>query len=135
MASGTLPIHVLVVDDDSSLRETIVRSLGNQPFVLFEAGSGNEALAFTERERIDIILSDVKMANGTGIELLEEIRRRHPSAPAVVLMTGFSDLSEQEMIAKGCRSVLKKPFKRSSLIETLTSIAEADFPERTVGEN
>lgn len=122
--------NILIVDDEADLCRLIAGILAGTAYRVFQATSGNEAFDLVRRERIDIVLSDIRMANGTGIELLENLRRIDPTLPIVVLMTGYADISTEEILAKGGRAVLKKPFGRKPLLELFSQIIR-DFPDQT----
>ncbi len=87
------PLHagkttILVVDDDACIRDLCERAL--REYRVLQAGSGQEALRVYRKEHVDLILSDVMMPNGTGIELLKQVKQLDPNA-AVIIMTGFSE--------------------------------------------
>lgn len=81
-------IGVLVVDDELVIRDLCARAL--KEYRVFQAGSLQEALAVYRTERIDLVLTDVMMPGGSGIELLKQIKALDPGA-VVVVMTGFGD--------------------------------------------
>jgi len=118
--------RVLLVDDDSLLREVIMTDLRRRGLEVHEADSGNKAVAILQTTVVDVILSDIQMPQGTGIDLLDTVRAHHPNLPVVVLMTGHTHFSEGEVLKRGAFKVLAKPFARSALLQALEdAFAEA----------
>lgn len=103
-------INVLVVDDEGELRNSIVANLSLEDFNVFSADSARQALEVIKANRIDFVLSDIRMPGEDGVKLLEKIKSYDSSIPVVVLMTGFSEYSREEVIAKGAVEMIEKPF-------------------------
>ncbi|HXX92423.1 MAG TPA: sigma-54 dependent transcriptional regulator [Planctomycetota bacterium] len=110
---------VLVVDDDMDSRTIageLVRSVGFQARTVSHA---KEALEILERERYDVVLSDIRMRESTGFDLLWVVRKRYPELP-VVLMTAFPSLeSAVDSVKKGACEYLHKPLQSDELFRTL----------------
>src|SRR4051794_40929547 len=86
---------LLVVDDEPDLREALKTFFEMINFTVLCAGSGNTAFNLLQQEAVDIVLSDVRMPDGDGTELLQELRRQGNQVP-FVLMTGFADVSREK---------------------------------------
>ena len=112
-------ISILVVDDEPDLLEMIVRNLQVHKFHVLHAGSAAEALENIRGNRVDFVISDIRMPEKDGVALLEEIRRTNPALPVVILMTGFSDYSEGELLDRGALQVLSKPFNMKELVQLI----------------
>lgn len=102
-------IKVLVVDDDGDLREILVSNLDLEGFTVYEAAGGIAALQFLKENKIDFVLSDIRMPAGDGMELLREIRKIDPNIPVVCLITGFSDSTKEDVLKLGGIDLLGKP--------------------------
>ncbi|MDR2636969.1 MAG: sigma-54 dependent transcriptional regulator [Zoogloeaceae bacterium] len=114
---------VLIVEDDQGLREAICDTLEIAGRPVFAAGGGEEALAILRRERISIVISDVRMMPMDGIALLKEIRQRHPQLP-VVLMTAYADVDRAvEAMRSGACDFLLKPFEPEALLAQIDKYA------------
>jgi two-component system, cell cycle response regulator CpdR len=104
--------RILIAEDDDTLRELLVRALGDDGHVLTESVDGATALdALSESNgEFDLLLSDVKMPKVDGIELALATGRDHPDI-AIMLMTGYADQRER---AHGLdalvHDVISKPF-------------------------
>lgn len=103
---------ILIVEDDDTLRDMVVRALNDDGHELTAAGDGAAALEALNRQhgQFDLILSDVKMPVMDGIALALAVGRDHPEV-AIMLMTGFADQRER---AHGLdalvHDVIAKPF-------------------------
>lgn len=110
---------ILVVDDEPMLRENIVDLLRDEGFKVLEADNGANGFKVVKENKIDLVVSDMRMPGGDGLSLLEAIRAHNPSLPVVIFITGFSDFSEEHCIKKGARKVLSKPFESEELIRSV----------------
>jgi CheY-like chemotaxis protein len=107
---------VLVADDDEDLRALVVATLRADGYTVIEARDGVELLDHLVRavddpsERPDVVVTDVRMPNLSGLGVLESLRRAHMALP-VVVMTVFADDSVRTMARRlGAVGLLKKPF-------------------------
>ena len=107
---------VLVVDDHDATRQTIARMLEAGGFTVRQASSGTEALQrlATERDEIDLVLSDVTMPGMSGIDLSYQIRERYPTVPVAIVSGDVSEL-ERSIIGRADVPFIKKPFHAESL--------------------
>lgn len=118
-ATMSIPHRVLVVDDDESLRMTLVGNLDLAGFVVVESVNGLQALELVDKERFDVVLSDIRMPGIDGVEMFRRMKRAHPDLP-VVLMTAFTDEpSVARAIDAGVFTVLSKPFDVDAALRTL----------------
>ena len=110
------PRSVLVVDDDSAMREMVVSLLEDHGIQSHAACSADEALERLSELDCDVVLSDIRMPGRTGIDLLGQIRELRPATP-VVLMTAFGSIdSAVEAMQAGAFDYVTKPFKRDALL-------------------
>jgi DNA-binding NtrC family response regulator len=124
------PRSVLVVDDDSAMREMVVSLLEDQGIQARAAASADEAIERLSELDCDLVLSDIRMPGKTGIDLLGQIRELRPETP-VVLMTAFGTIdSAVEAMQAGAFDYVTKPFKRNALLLTL----ERAFERRALEE-
>jgi CheY-like chemotaxis protein len=111
--------NLLIVDDEELLRDTIVFDFKRKGFTVFSADCGSKAVEIVKQNRIDLVISDMRMPGGDGMSLLKEIRSFSPDTPIVIFMTGFADISEQDCLAKGAHRVVQKPFDRKQLMSSV----------------
>lgn len=121
---------VLVVDDHDATRQTIARMLEAGGFTVRQASSATEALQrlATERDEIDLVLSDVTMPGMSGIDLSYQIRERYPTVPVAIVSGDVSEL-ERSIIGRAAVPFIKKPFHAESLYSAVRE-AMRQQPER-----
>ena len=110
----TMPT-VLVVDDESQIRELLVRWLGRDEFQVREAGTAAAALEDMQVATADVVLCDVKMPGQDGLWLTEQLRSRFPET-AIVLATGDRTVSPLISMQRGVVEYLAKPFSRDEVL-------------------
>lgn len=118
-AAPALPT-LLVVDDDTFMREVLVDSLEDEPWRILAACSAEEALALLARHPVDVVLSDQCMPGMQGTELMAQVSRMYPRTVRLIL----SGLSEREAIERACAAGLvdrhlAKPWAAAALREDL----------------
>lgn len=99
----------LLVDDEPELLEIMEFELSRSGFDVFKASNGQEALAQLETQRVNLIVSDIRMPILNGIELIKIVKKRYPQIP-FIFITGFSDLRFEEVPQLGPDKILTKPF-------------------------
>jgi two-component system nitrogen regulation response regulator GlnG len=117
---------VWVIDDDRSIRWVFEKALSREgiPFKTF--GVAQEALAELEREAPQVLVSDIRMPGTSGLELLQNVKEKHPQLP-VIIMTAYSDLeSAVAAFQGGAFEYLPKPFDVDQAV---------DLIRRAVGES
>jgi DNA-binding response OmpR family regulator len=100
---------ILVVDDEVDICELLAENLEDEGFDVKMANCGNDAIEIVKNSEIDLVITDVRMPNGDGVFLLDEIRKINPHKPAVVFITGYSDLSDEDAYKKGIDGIFHKP--------------------------
>lgn len=113
---------ILLVDDEIGLREVLREFLEWEKFEVAEASSGQEAWEMIQKHEYDLVLSDIRMPGGTGIELAEKIFKHNGKKPAVYLMTGYSDLTADEAFKFGVMKIMSKPFEPKELIKDIVNM-------------
>lgn len=116
--------HVLVVDDEPSLRRLMRRALSGTASVVVDAASGFEALELFREHAFNAVITDVRMPGMTGIDLVVELGRLAPDLP-VIVVSGSDELeTRRAAIAAGAYDFLPKPFSTYDLAcRTLSAIA------------
>lgn len=110
---------LLIVEDEVDLREPLVSEFEHLGCKVFQASNGVKAFEIVSQESVDLVISDIRMPGGDGIELLKKIRERTQDVPVVMLITGFSDISLEESYELGAEAVLSKPFDLDEIEETV----------------
>jgi two-component system cell cycle sensor histidine kinase/response regulator CckA len=119
---------VLVVEDEDAVRSRISRSLLSHGYQVVEARNGHGALDVLRRTqgRIGAVLSDVRMPQMGGLDLIRALRADHPLLP-VLLMSGYPQASER---LEGLANVelLRKPFTPSELVAAIERLLRPETP-------
>jgi len=117
--------RVLVVDDEPTLRRSVVRMLVASGMDAIPVEDGSAALALLERERVHVALVDLMMPKMNGLELLENLRTNHPGVE-VIMMTAFGDVEVAvKSVRAGAYDFLEKPFRSNDeVILTISKAAE-----------
>lgn len=107
---------VLIVEDDSDLREALCETLDLAQIPVAGAADGEQALLQISRRAVGLVVSDVQMAPMDGRTLLHRIRERHPELP-VVMMTAYGTISQAvDAMREGASDYLVKPFEAAALV-------------------
>jgi CheY-like chemotaxis protein len=115
---------ILIVDDEPDLREAIAFDYRRKKFNVLLAASGNEAIQILEKEKVDIVVSDVRMPDGDGLKLLDTVKAKNAFFPVVLFITGYADISVEEAYDRGVEAVFAKPFDRHLLMATVLRAIE-----------
>jgi CheY-like chemotaxis protein len=116
------PLRILCVDDQLNVRRGLETLLRQQGHSVVSAGSGQEALALVEHLAFDVLLTDLGMGGMTGLELAQAVKVRLPHV-AVVLLTGWSDVTPDAVAALKVDFVLRKPPTPEGLEAALAAVA------------
>ena len=116
---------ILVVDDEPDLVEIVSDELQFAGATTLGASGGLEALRILDTTHVDAIVTDVRMPKGSGLELLDEVKKRHAMPPVVLFLSGFSDLTHEEAFHRGTDAIFSKPCDFEALVN---SIARALLP-------
>ncbi|MBN2192252.1 MAG: response regulator [Polyangiaceae bacterium] len=109
-------IRVLVVDDEASVRRAVTKLVFGAGFDAVSAADGGQALEVLERDRIDLLLTDVVMPGMSGVALAEAVAERYPQV-AVVFMSGYAhDVISERGLDTSAMLYLQKPFTRLELL-------------------
>ncbi len=109
------PKSILVVDDDESLRRVVEFHLQEAGYRVLTASSGREGWQRCQAEPVDLIVSDLSMADMDGIELLTRSKAMLPDVPVIILTAHGSIDSAVEAMKLGAADYLTKPFSRGQL--------------------
>lgn len=113
---------ILVVDDDADARWGLAFFLKKEGFTVYEAGDGVEALNLLEKEKVNLILSDLKMPNFDGLDLLKLCKKKFQNV-FFVMMTAYGDCeSFCEILDCGAFEYLNKPVKLNDILRLIEKI-------------
>jgi len=115
---------ILIVDDSKVTRSMAMYALRIDGFELFEAESSREALELMNRYPFDMIITDLRMPEVDGVELVRQLRRMPPYREVpVIMVSGFSGSDTRQLaFDAGVSSFLNKPFKPQQLQDLVRSV-------------
>jgi PAS domain S-box-containing protein len=117
--------RVLLVDDEEFILETAREALFDAGYRVFTAERGEAALDRVEDDEIDIVVTDLRMPEMDGFDLIRTLRARHPNLP-IVAASGVADGRTDEALEAGANAFLAKPFSAETLQSTLYEALHAD---------
>lgn len=115
---------ILVIEDNLVCQALIRAFLRGTGANLVMAGTGDEAREALVECRIDLVLTDLRLPDASGIELLKEIKENDPNIPVIVQTAANIDFSEEDCLEAGCDGYILKPYTRSLFLDTITCALE-----------
>jgi DNA-binding response OmpR family regulator len=114
--------HILIIDDEASLRQTLARILQRVGFEVTTTASGQEGITLLSQHAFDLVYLDLRMPEMNGLDVLQQIHAKHPDLP-VILFTAQPDLhSAVEALRRGATDYLLKPLKPQVVIDRTQAI-------------
>ncbi len=124
---GMKPIWI--VDDDQSIRFVLEKALAREDLAVRSFTNTRDVLAALEEEAPQVLVSDIRMPGGSGIDLLTKVKEHHPGLP-VIIMTAYSDLdSAVSAFQGGAFEYLPKPFDVPKAVELIRRAVEESMRE------
>jgi two-component system response regulator MtrA len=122
--------HILIIDDEAGLRQTLARILQRAGFEVTTAGDGKQGVSFIQVTNFDLVFMDLRMPGMNGMDVLKLIHTSHPDLP-VVLFTAQPDLtSAVDALRNGATDYLLKPLKPQDMIDRAQSILASQQKEK-----
>lgn len=112
------------MDDEEGIRESLALAFEIEGYPVFSACDGYEALDKIAENKIDVVISDIRMPKKDGIELLGDIRKREKEYPTVLLMSAYTEYGESELKKLGAKMLLRKPIDLDTLIHTVAKLED-----------
>ncbi len=120
--------RILVVDDELLIRDLLYDFFSSRNYDIILAESGSKALEILEIEDIDLILTDLKMPDMDGLELIRRAKTKENGPPAII-MTGFPSIeSAIEALRLRVADYIIKPFNINRLFESIEAVLEEKAP-------
>jgi len=109
-------IRVLLVDDEEDFRRTMARRLAKRGMLVEQAGTGEECLSILEKGPVDVVVLDVKMPGMNVLEVLRQIKEKHPGTEVILLIGHVYIQDGVEGIKSGAFDFLTKPLELEHLV-------------------
>lgn len=127
-----MPVPLLLIDDEAPLRSLLARILGLEQYQVTEAGTAKEGLRLLEKEDFPVILCDVKLPDGNGIELVSEFKKLRP-ASEVILLTAYGTIpGGVKSIQQGAFEYLTKGDDNDRILPVVSRAAEKALLQRRI---
>lgn len=116
---------ILVIEDDVSFCKLLEKFLVKNSFLVTTAFTAEEAKIKINAEKFDLVITDLRLPDYDGIELMTEFKKTYPTIP-VILMTGYSDVNTAvKAIKKGASDYISKPFNPEEVLLVISSALQA----------
>lgn len=124
-----MPIKVVIVDDHEVVRTGIISLFeGTEVKIVGQASSGGEAIPIVKSKKPDVVLLDIRMEEGDGLDALEDIKRAAPNAKITILSTYDNPTYVARANAMGACEYLLKGSSRDQLLNAIRAVAAGDAP-------
>ncbi|ANG93764.1 two-component system response regulator GlrR [Enterobacteriaceae bacterium 155047] len=122
------PAHLLLVDDDPGLLKLLGMRLVSEGYSIVTAESGMEGLKALGREKVDLVISDLRMDEMDGMQLFAEIQKLQPGMPVIILTAHGSIPDAVAATQQGVFSFLTKPVDKDALYKAIDDALEHAAP-------
>jgi excisionase family DNA binding protein len=110
--------HVLVADDEASIRDLLAKTLALAEYDVDAVPDGRAAIARLRAGTYDLLITDLKMPGMDGLALIREARRLGPTLPVIIITAYSTEASAIEAINLGVQGYLTKPFRIAKILST-----------------
>jgi two-component system, NtrC family, response regulator len=116
--------NILLIDDEDKLRQLLKRIISLEGFVVFEADTLKAGLRILEREPVEVVLCDVKLPDGDGVEFIEKVKIKYPQVE-IIMLTAYGNISDGvKSIQRGAFDYLTKGNDNERIIPLLDRAME-----------
>jgi two-component system, NtrC family, response regulator HydG len=129
MVATMLQARMLIVDDDHGMRETLQALFSSAGYACELAADATAALDILDRQVLDVIVSDVRMAGMDGLELLDRVKRSHPTVPFIVITAAGATRQAVDAIKRGAFEYVVKPCDSDDLCRIVNAALETRPPQ------
>jgi DNA-binding NtrC family response regulator len=119
-------IKILVVDDEEIVLESCQAVLEEAGFEVVLVPSADKALKEMKHEEFALLLIDVKMPEHDGMYLMQEVKKRWPGKPVIVMSGYYTVNTINEAIRMGAATFIAKPFEPEELVQTIHQVIEKE---------
>ncbi len=121
--------QILVIEDDAAIRAGVVDVLGFKGFTVLEAGNGRTGLELALTAECDLVLLDLILPGGDGLEILRKVRADRPTLPVIILTARGSEQDRVQGLRLGADDYVVKPFSVQELMARVEAVLRRS-PER-----
>jgi two-component system, response regulator FlrC len=117
---------ILLVEDEEELRDLLATELRDFSYEVIEASNGSDAYAKLKTHTIHLVITDLRMAGGSGLELLSDLRKHKDMNIPAILMSGFADCTAKQAREFGADELLHKPFALGDFVKIVKRLVKVD---------
>lgn len=121
MPKATENVHILVVDDELSMREFLEVMLDKAGYQVSVAESGSQAISMIQKTFYDLVLLDIRLGDMSGIEVLREAKKIHPRTVVIMISAYSTTEAAVEAMNEGAYDYVPKPFDNNELKQTIAN--------------
>jgi FixJ family two-component response regulator len=130
----------MIVDDEESLLQSLNFTLKRNNFSILTYANGSKALkritdSYRNGEKISLIITDIQLPGLTGLELIDELNRMDIDIPVLVITNYGTRELIIELLRKGCKDYLDKPFSTADLVKRVSTVLEMRKKKQRVTGN
>lgn len=118
-------MKIVVIDDDAQIRRMVTRVLSGAGYAVVTAADGIRGMAMVNKERPQLVVTDIFMPEQEGIETILELRRHNPTIKIIAMSgggpIGGSDLLKMARLL-GAHEVIEKPFRAAELLARVNAV-------------
>ena len=116
---------ILIVDDDQGSRDLLSEVLASNGYVVAAGEDGAAARDEIARNGgYDIVIADLRMPNGSGLDLFRDLRRRSQQEELILMSSFMTGSERQQALALGACALLDKPFRLTQLLDAVSGVAD-----------
>src|SRR5664280_3307947 len=120
---------ILIIDDDESLRDTIVVMLEQEGFRAVQAGDGREGFEMALSLKPDLVLVDLRLPRMSGTEICKQLRAAHVATPIIVLSAMGDEIDKVLLLEIGADDYVVKPFGARELVARIRAVLRRSTAE------
>jgi two-component system, NtrC family, response regulator PilR len=121
---ASTPAHILVIDDEQSMREFLEIMLEREGYQVTMAANGKNALTEISRTDFDLLLCDIRLGDISGLEVLKAAKKKHPNSVVIMISAYASAETAVEAMNEGAYDYVPKPFDTTELNQTIQNALE-----------
>lgn len=116
--------HILIVDDELSMRELLDVMLSRKGYQVSFAENGNQAVAMVNKARYDLLLCDIRLGDITGLDVLKAAKKKDPATVVIMISAYATTETAVEAMNLGAYDYVPKPFDKDELLATIAKALE-----------
>jgi two-component system, NtrC family, response regulator len=131
----TVKYRVLIIDDEAKLRGLLARILSLEGYTVYDVADISSGMRLLERQPVDVVLCDVKLPDGNGVDTAKMIRQKYPGTE-IVLLTAYGNIPDSvQAIKNGAFNYIVKGDDNDKIIPLVNSAAEKAAQQRRAGSS